>query len=62
MFYSRDEILDMDVARLRHVLLKLELPTSGAISKLQARALAVSDAVAEGNSLEQAVSKAKALR
>lgn len=52
----------MDVARLRRVLLKLELPTSGAISKLQARALAVSDAVAQGDSLEQAVGKAKALR
>ncbi|KAG1655004.1 hypothetical protein FOA52_008824 [Chlamydomonas sp. UWO 241] len=61
-FYSRDQVLDMDLSKLRRVLMPLGLPTSGAISKLQARALAVADSVSAGGDLEASVEAAKALR
>eukprot|EP00798_Chlamydomonas_sp_ICE-L_P011302 gene11302-18939_t len=61
-FYTRDQVLNMDIQRLRRVLMRLELPSSGTIQRLQTRCLAVADAVAEGDSLEAAVQKSKALR
>eukprot|EP00197_Chlamydomonas_leiostraca_P003667 CAMPEP_0202860252 /NCGR_PEP_ID=MMETSP1391-20130828/2035_1 /ASSEMBLY_ACC=CAM_ASM_000867 /TAXON_ID=1034604 /ORGANISM="Chlamydomonas leiostraca, Strain SAG 11-49" /LENGTH=357 /DNA_ID=CAMNT_0049539395 /DNA_START=134 /DNA_END=1207 /DNA_ORIENTATION=+ len=61
-FYTRDQVLDMDAKVLRRVLMNLQLPTSGAMPKLQARALAVADGVAAGMSVEDAVEEAKKLR
>jgi len=61
-FYDKDQILNMDVQQLRRVLLKLGLPTSGTLTRLQQRALAVVEAVQGGDSLEKAVDKAKKLR
>ena len=48
--------------QLRRVLLGLGLPTAGTIGKLQTRALAVAEAVAQGADMEAAVKKAKAVR
>ncbi len=61
-FYSQDQILNMDIQRLRRVLMKLGLPTAGTLAKMQARALAVSDAIKQGAAFEEAVGKAKQLR
>jgi hypothetical protein len=61
-FYSRDQVLSMDLSKLRRILLGLGLPTSGSIGKLQARALAISDALSEGASMEEGLKRAKALR
>ena len=52
----------MDMAKLRRVLMGLGLPTAGALSKLQARALAISDAFASGQGMEDGIKAAKALR
>ena len=48
--------------QLRRVLIGLGLPSAGTLSKLQARALAVSDAVENGLSVEAGLKSAKALR
>ena len=61
-FHSRDEILNMDLSRLRRVLVNLALPTSGSLSKLQARCLAVADSIEAGGDLESGVAAAKLLR
>ena len=52
----------MDLAKLRRVLMGVGLPTAGALSKLQARALAISDAVETGQGLEEGIKAAKVLR
>ena len=52
----------MDIAKLRRVLMGMGLPTAGALSKLQARALAISDAVSNGQGLQEGLKAAKALR
>lgn len=61
-FHSREEILNMDLSKLRRVLVNLNLPTSGSLTKLQARALAVADSVEAGEDLESGVAAAKLLR
>lgn len=61
-FHSREEVLNMDLSKLRRVLSSLSLPTSGSLSKLQSRALAVADAVESGLDLEAGVDAAKVLR
>lgn len=48
--------------RLRRVLMSIGLPTSGALSKLQQRAVAVAQAVEGGDTLEDAVEKARKLK
>lgn len=61
-FYSPTEIQVMDPKAIRRVLVSLGLPGAGAPVKLQQRALAVAEAVAAGDLLEQAVEKARRLR
>lgn len=62
-FPTRDQIVASDDPKaVRRLLLSLGLPGSGTPAKLQARALAVADALAEGATLEAAVAVAKKLR
>ena len=52
----------MDIAKLRRVLMGLGLPTAGTLAKLQARALAISDAIESGKGAEEGIKSAKMLR
>jgi hypothetical protein len=61
-FHSREEIEQMDLSKLRRVLVNLGLPTSGSITKLQARALAVADTIEAGGDLDLGIEAAKQLR
>lgn len=61
-FYSPADIQAMDPKSVRRVLTSLGLPGAGTPGKLQQRALAVAEAVAAGDSLAEAVEKARRLR
>uniref|UniRef100_A0A383VL88 DUF1995 domain-containing protein n=1 Tax=Tetradesmus obliquus TaxID=3088 RepID=A0A383VL88_TETOB len=61
-FYSPAEVQAMDPKQIRRVLVNLGLPGAGTPVKLQQRCLAVAEAVAAGQSLNDAVEEARKLR
>ncbi|KAI8462739.1 MAG: hypothetical protein J3K34DRAFT_446931 [Monoraphidium minutum] len=61
-FPTREALLAEDPKAVRRLLVSLGLPGSGTPAKLQARALAIADALAAGDSFEAAVKVAQKLR